>query len=178
MVKFEERDVFMNRGFQQEVKERLGTTPVIVPQVFVEGRHLGVSTIWQLDFHFYQQRPIGILSLQCYLLFKKTRKPLHPTRNILRESIVACIFSYLVFTLYKTTIARSILKLFGGVNVPGESLLAICLYFKRFNYQHIYFNSFPYIDISETSYDFCAVLQPTPAVEIGLEKMAILLQPV
>ena len=43
MVKFEERDVFMNRGFQQEVRERLGTTRVIVPQVFVEGRHLGVS---------------------------------------------------------------------------------------------------------------------------------------
>ncbi len=43
MVRFEERDVFMNRGFQQEVRERLGTTRVIVPQVFVEGKHLGVS---------------------------------------------------------------------------------------------------------------------------------------
>lgn len=45
MVKFEERDVFMNRGFQQEVRERLGTTRVIVPQVFVEGRHLGSAEV-------------------------------------------------------------------------------------------------------------------------------------
>lgn len=50
MVKFEERDVFMNKGFQQEVRERLGLTRVIVPQVFVEGRHLGVSKFAYLVF--------------------------------------------------------------------------------------------------------------------------------
>lgn len=45
MVRFEERDVFMNRGFQQEVRERLGISRVVVPQVFVEGRHLGAAEV-------------------------------------------------------------------------------------------------------------------------------------
>jgi glutaredoxin domain-containing cysteine-rich protein 1 len=41
MVKYEERDVFMSRETQAEIRERLGTDVIIVPQVFVEGQHIG-----------------------------------------------------------------------------------------------------------------------------------------
>ncbi|XP_076352531.1 uncharacterized protein LOC143247861 [Tachypleus tridentatus] len=37
LVKFEERDVFMNRTHQRELLERLGTNTVQVPQIFVGG---------------------------------------------------------------------------------------------------------------------------------------------
>jgi glutaredoxin domain-containing cysteine-rich protein 1 len=44
LVKYEERDVFMSRETQAEIRERLGTDVIIVPQLFVEGQHIGVST--------------------------------------------------------------------------------------------------------------------------------------
>ncbi|GFS45980.1 glutaredoxin domain-containing cysteine-rich protein CG12206 [Trichonephila inaurata madagascariensis] len=74
MVKFEERDVFMNRGFQQEVRERLGLTRVIVPQVFVEGRHLGgAEVVEQLNeighlrelVRPYKKQSVGGVCQQC-----------------------------------------------------------------------------------------------------------------
>ncbi|GBL72681.1 Glutaredoxin domain-containing cysteine-rich protein CG12206 [Araneus ventricosus] len=74
MVKFEERDVFMNKGFQQEVRERLGLTRVIVPQVFVEGRHLGgAEVIEQLNeighlrelVRPYKKQSVGGICQQC-----------------------------------------------------------------------------------------------------------------
>ncbi|XP_054708766.1 uncharacterized protein LOC129218504 [Uloborus diversus] len=74
MVKFEERDVFMNRGFQQEVRERLGITRVIVPQVFVEGRHLGsAEVVEQLNeighlrelLRPYKRQSVGGICQQC-----------------------------------------------------------------------------------------------------------------
>lgn len=43
MVKYEERDVFMSRETQTEIRERMGSDVIIVPQVFVEGQHIGVS---------------------------------------------------------------------------------------------------------------------------------------
>jgi glutaredoxin domain-containing cysteine-rich protein 1 len=44
MVKYDERDVFMSRDTQAEIRERMGCDTIIVPQVFVEGQHIGVST--------------------------------------------------------------------------------------------------------------------------------------
>jgi glutaredoxin domain-containing cysteine-rich protein 1 len=44
MVKYEERDVFMSRETQAEIRERMCSDVIIVPQVFVEGQHIGVST--------------------------------------------------------------------------------------------------------------------------------------
>lgn len=43
LVKFDDKDVFMSRETQQEFKERLGTDVINVPQIFVEGVHIGVS---------------------------------------------------------------------------------------------------------------------------------------
>lgn len=45
LVKFEERDVFMSVEYQQEIKERMHSEIIKVPQLFVEGQHIGVSTI-------------------------------------------------------------------------------------------------------------------------------------
>lgn len=42
LIRFEERDVFMNRTHQKEVMDRMGLAHVVVPQLFVEGQHLGV----------------------------------------------------------------------------------------------------------------------------------------
>lgn len=43
LISYEERDVSMNRQVQQELKERMNRSRVIIPQVFVEGQLLGVS---------------------------------------------------------------------------------------------------------------------------------------
>ncbi|CAB3373463.1 Hypothetical predicted protein [Cloeon dipterum] len=50
LVKFEERDVFMSINTQQEIKNRMKTNQVVVPQVFLDGHHLGdVDTIERLN---------------------------------------------------------------------------------------------------------------------------------
>jgi glutaredoxin domain-containing cysteine-rich protein 1 len=42
LVKFEERDVYLSIEHKEEVKRRLGGDKVTVPQLFLDGRHLGV----------------------------------------------------------------------------------------------------------------------------------------
>lgn len=41
MVKFEEKNVFMSRELQAEIKERMNLETIQLPQVFVEGHHIG-----------------------------------------------------------------------------------------------------------------------------------------
>lgn len=43
LVKFEERDVFMSGEYQAEIRERMRSDHILVPQVFVDGQHVGVS---------------------------------------------------------------------------------------------------------------------------------------
>lgn len=43
LVKYVERDVFMSREVQKEIRERLGGDTIAVPQLFVEGNLIGVS---------------------------------------------------------------------------------------------------------------------------------------
>lgn len=43
MIRYEEKDLFMNKEHQKELVERLNTNRVILPQVFIDGIHLGVS---------------------------------------------------------------------------------------------------------------------------------------
>lgn len=45
LVKFEERDVFMSSEYQQEIKDRMQSDKLNVPQLFVDGQHIGVSVI-------------------------------------------------------------------------------------------------------------------------------------
>lgn len=49
LVKFEERDVFMSTEFQQEVKDRMQLEEIKVPQLFVDGQYIGVSSGEMLD---------------------------------------------------------------------------------------------------------------------------------
>lgn len=42
LVKYEERDVFMSSEYQAEIKERMKCEFILVPQVFVDGQHVGV----------------------------------------------------------------------------------------------------------------------------------------
>lgn len=44
LVKFEERDIFMSGEYQQEIKDRMQLLEIKVPQLFVDGQHIGVST--------------------------------------------------------------------------------------------------------------------------------------
>ncbi|KAL5012302.1 hypothetical protein ScPMuIL_010853, partial [Solemya velum] len=41
MIRYEEKDLFMNKEHQKELVERLNTNRVILPQVFIDGIHLG-----------------------------------------------------------------------------------------------------------------------------------------
>jgi glutaredoxin domain-containing cysteine-rich protein 1 len=43
MVKFEERDVFMSHVHQQEIRDRMQSDEIDVPQLFVDGQYIGVS---------------------------------------------------------------------------------------------------------------------------------------
>ena len=43
MVKFEERDVFMSHVHQQEIRERMQSDGIDIPQLFVDGQYIGVS---------------------------------------------------------------------------------------------------------------------------------------
>ena len=45
IVEFEERDVFLSNANQHDLKERLKLDKIVVPQVFVDGQHLGVCMI-------------------------------------------------------------------------------------------------------------------------------------
>ncbi|KAK9870836.1 hypothetical protein WA026_009801 [Henosepilachna vigintioctopunctata] len=50
LVKFEERDVFMSGESQQEIRERMKCDHILVPQVFVDGQHVGdAETIEKLN---------------------------------------------------------------------------------------------------------------------------------
>ncbi|XP_075155969.1 uncharacterized protein LOC142229305 [Haematobia irritans] len=50
LVKFEERDVFMSVEYQQEIKERMHSEIIQVPQLFVEGQHIGdAETVERLN---------------------------------------------------------------------------------------------------------------------------------
>lgn len=42
LVKFEERDIFMSSEYQQEIKDRMQLVEIKVPQLFVDGQHIGV----------------------------------------------------------------------------------------------------------------------------------------
>lgn len=44
LVKYEERDVFMSSEYQAEIRDRMRCDYILVPQVFVDGQHVGVST--------------------------------------------------------------------------------------------------------------------------------------
>ncbi|XP_058127287.1 uncharacterized protein LOC131268994 [Anopheles coustani] len=41
LIKFEEKDIFMSNEYQQEIRERMQTDTISVPQVFVDGQHIG-----------------------------------------------------------------------------------------------------------------------------------------
>lgn len=43
LVKFEERDVFMSIEYQQEVRDRMQSDDMLIPQLYVDGHHIGVS---------------------------------------------------------------------------------------------------------------------------------------
>ncbi|XP_014204757.1 glutaredoxin domain-containing cysteine-rich protein CG31559-like [Copidosoma floridanum] len=41
MVKYEERDMYMSTELQTELRERIGCTAIKVPQLFIDGQHIG-----------------------------------------------------------------------------------------------------------------------------------------
>jgi glutaredoxin len=43
LVKYEERDVFMSMEYQDEIRDRMKSDQILVPQLFVDGQHIGVS---------------------------------------------------------------------------------------------------------------------------------------
>lgn len=43
MVKYDELDLFGDAELQTELRERLGSTVIQLPQLFIDGQHIGVS---------------------------------------------------------------------------------------------------------------------------------------
>lgn len=49
LVKFEERDVFMSIECQQEIRDRMQSDEILVPQLYVDGHHVGVSALFVMS---------------------------------------------------------------------------------------------------------------------------------
>lgn len=50
MVKYEERDVFMSTEYQDEIRDRMKSEQILVPQLFVDGQHIGdADTVEKLN---------------------------------------------------------------------------------------------------------------------------------
>ncbi|KAF9818228.1 hypothetical protein SFRURICE_003969 [Spodoptera frugiperda] len=45
LVKYEERDVFMSTEYQDEIRDRMRSDQILVPQLFLDGQHIGNCTI-------------------------------------------------------------------------------------------------------------------------------------
>ncbi|XP_054261793.1 LOW QUALITY PROTEIN: glutaredoxin domain-containing cysteine-rich protein CG31559-like [Macrosteles quadrilineatus] len=45
LVKYDEKDVFMSRETQAEIKERMNCEEILVPQVFIEGQYIGDAEV-------------------------------------------------------------------------------------------------------------------------------------
>ncbi|CAH2207907.1 jg6048 [Pararge aegeria aegeria] len=45
LVKYEERDVFMSTEYQDEIRDRMRSDQILVPQLFIDGQHVGVSLV-------------------------------------------------------------------------------------------------------------------------------------
>ncbi|XP_026751542.2 glutaredoxin domain-containing cysteine-rich protein CG31559-like [Galleria mellonella] len=50
LVKYEERDVFMSTEYQDEIRDRMRSEQILVPQLFVDGHHIGdADTVEKLN---------------------------------------------------------------------------------------------------------------------------------
>ncbi|KAL4703216.1 hypothetical protein ACJJTC_007040 [Scirpophaga incertulas] len=50
LVKYEERDVFMSTEYQDEIRDRMRSDDILVPQLFVDGHHIGdADTVEKLN---------------------------------------------------------------------------------------------------------------------------------
>lgn len=58
MIKFEERDVFMSTVHQQEIRERMEGDEIDVPQLFIDGQYIGVSSIQRSFLQFHKSRKL------------------------------------------------------------------------------------------------------------------------
>ncbi|XP_072945742.1 glutaredoxin domain-containing cysteine-rich protein CG31559-like [Epargyreus clarus] len=50
LVKYEERDVFMSTEYQDEIRDRMRSDQILVPQLFIDGQHVGdADTVEKLN---------------------------------------------------------------------------------------------------------------------------------
>ncbi|CAG4960938.1 unnamed protein product [Colias eurytheme] len=50
LIKFEERDVFMSMEYQDEIRDRMRSDQILVPQLFIDGHHIGdADTVEKLN---------------------------------------------------------------------------------------------------------------------------------
>lgn len=56
LVKFDERDVFMSREVQAEIRDRMSSEQILVPQVFIDGQYIGVCI---LQYYLQSERNVG-----------------------------------------------------------------------------------------------------------------------
>lgn len=50
LVKYEERDVFMSTEYQDEIRDRMKSDQILVPQLFIDGQHVGdADTVEKLN---------------------------------------------------------------------------------------------------------------------------------
>lgn len=56
MIKYEERDIFLNQEYKHQLRIRLENFQV--PAIFVDGKHIGVSAILSWAILSAAQRPL------------------------------------------------------------------------------------------------------------------------
>lgn len=53
MVKYDELDLFGDAELQTELRDRLGSTVIQLPQLFIDGQHIGVSKFIMCIYSYY-----------------------------------------------------------------------------------------------------------------------------
>lgn len=43
LIKYEDRDMFMSTEYQDEIRDRMKSDQILVPQLFIDGIYIGVS---------------------------------------------------------------------------------------------------------------------------------------
>lgn len=64
LVKYEERDVFMSTEYQDEIRDRMKSDEIRIPQLFVDGHYVGVSFLFHhlsLSLSTAEHRPLRFL---------------------------------------------------------------------------------------------------------------------
>lgn len=83
MVKYDELDLFGDAELQTELRDRLGSTVIQLPQLFIDGQHIGVSKFVMCIYSYNLTYVGGYLIFQLFYRSIYFRKRKNNVRDVL-----------------------------------------------------------------------------------------------